>query len=312
MNPRPPSYRARLGLLAGGLLMGVADTIPGVSGGTVAMVLGIYDQLVTAISRCDTTLLGLVIRGRWREAAARIELGFLLTLGLGIGIGILALASVMMVLLQDYPSLVNAVFFGLVAGSCLVVGQSISSWTRSRAVMMMVAILVSYVLVGFPSKTVEPVGGRLDLFFSGAIAICAMILPGISGAFLLKVMGQYDRVIGLLSDLVHGQATSEQLVTLVVFSSGCLVGLISFSKLLRWLLANNRDATLAVLCGAMCGSLRVLWPLGREQLTGGGTATVALLMVAGFGVVLLLDRIARQGETRRSEDREQQQSAGSD
>ena len=99
MNPRPSLFRAKVGQLAGGLLMGIADTIPGVSGGTVAMVLGIYDRLVTAISRCDNTLAGLVFRRRWREAAGRIDLGFLLALGVGIGGGILALASVMKVAL---------------------------------------------------------------------------------------------------------------------------------------------------------------------------------------------------------------------
>ena len=298
MKPRPSSYTAQLGLLVGGLLMGLADTVPGVSGGSVAMVLGIYDRLVTAISRCDISLAGLVVRGRWREAAGRIELSFLLTVGLGIGSGILALASVMKPLLEDYPATVNAVFFGLVAGSCLVVTRSISSWTWPRAVLMLAATIAAFVLVGIPSDTIEPVGGRWGLFFSGA--------------FLLQVMGQYDRIIGWLSDLVHGRATSEMIVTLAVFAGGCLVGLIGFSKLLRWLLANFRESTLAVLCGAMCGSLRVLWPFGRQEPAGGGPAVSVLLLVAGFGAVLLLDRIARRGETSGSEDREQQQPAGSD
>jgi putative membrane protein len=141
------------------------------------------------------------------------------------------------------------------------------------------------------------------VFFSGAISICAMILPGVSGAFLLKVLGQYDRIIGLISDVVHGQATSESLLVLAVFAGGCLVGLIGFSKLLRWLLASFREMTLAVLCGAMCGSLRVLWPFGNRDLEGGMLPVV--LMSAGFVVVLLLDRMTRRNEPGHSEDREE-------
>ena len=304
--------RAALGWFASGLLMGLADAIPGVSGGTVAMVLRIYDRLVTAISRCDTSLVMLAVRGRWREAAGRIELGFLLTLALGIGSGILVLASVMRVLLSDYPSQINAVFFGLVAGSCVVVVRGIGNWTKLRATLMVVTIVATFVLVGFPPDTAEPHGDRFTLFAIGSIAICAMILPGISGAFLLKMMGRYDYIIGLLSDLVQGRATTDSLVTLAVFSCGCLFGLIAFSKLLKWLLSRVREATLAMLCGAMCGSLRVLWPLGDEGHELGMTVGLVLLMIAGLVVVVLLDRRARRSEPEFSEDGEQQQSAGSD
>ena len=146
MNRRPSTNGTRLGLLVGGVLMGVADAIPGVSGGTVAMVLGIYDRLVTAISRCDTSLVRSVLRGRWREASGRIDLAFLFTLGLGIAGGILALASVMRGLLTSHPALVNAVFFGLVAGSCVIVTRSVRAWTIPRAVLMVVAINASFVL----------------------------------------------------------------------------------------------------------------------------------------------------------------------
>lgn len=293
MNQRPTTHGTRLGLLFGGVLMGVADAIPGVSGGTVAMVLGIYDRLVTAISRCDATLAGSVVRGRWREAAGRIDLTFLLTLGLGIAAGILALASVMQVLLTSHPSLVNAVFFGLVAGSCVVVTRSIRNWTLPRSVLMVIAINASFVLVGFPQDSGETDQSRLYLFGCGAVAICAMILPGVSGAFLMKVLGQYDHVIGMLSDVVHFRASSETLLTLTVFSCGCVVGLVSFSKLLRWLLATTREATLAVLCGAMCGSLRALWPFDSGEFTTGRVTGVVLLVVVGFSAVLLMDRMSR-------------------
>ena len=296
MNRRPSTNGTRLGLLVGGVLMGVADAIPGVSGGTVAMVLGIYDRLVTAISRCDTSLVRSVLRGRWREASGRIDLAFLFTLGLGIAGGILALASVMRGLLTSHPALVNAVFFGLVAGSCVIVTRSVRAWTIPRAVLMVVAINASFVLVGFPPEAGELDRGQLHLFCCGAVAICAMILPGVSGAFLMKVLGQYDRGIGMLSDVVHFQATSETLLALGAFACGCVFGLISFSKLLRWLLANVREATLAVLCGAMCGSLRALWPFDSGELANGRIAVPVLLMVVGFAAVLLLDRLARSME----------------
>jgi putative membrane protein len=297
-----------------GLLMGIADTIPGVSGGTVAMVLGFYDRLVTAISRCDATLLRLVIGGRWREASERLDLRFLLTLGLGIGGGILGLATLIRGLLREYPLPVNAVFFGLVAGSCLLVGRGIGGWTKLRAALVVVAFVVAFELLGFPEGSIEPSGGRLELFASGAIAICAMILPGVSGAFLLKVMGQYEGIINLLAELAAGRATFESLVTLAVFACGCLAGLIGFSKLLRRLLDRHRESTMAVLTGAMCGSLRVLWPLGEgDSGAGSGTGLLVLLMVVSFAGVVIFERVTRRGVMRgSSEDREQQQSAGSD
>ena len=296
MNRRPSTNGTRLGLLVGGVLMGVADAIPGVSGGTVAMVLGIYDRLVTSISRCDTSLVRSIVRGRWREASDRIDLAFLFTLGVGIAGGILALASVMRVLLTSHPSLVNAVFFGLVAGSCVVVTRSVRAWTVPRVVLMVIAINASFVLVGFPQEDGQVDRGQLHLFCCGAVAICTMILPGVSGAFLMKVLGQYDRVIGMLSDVVHFQATSETLLTLGVFACGCVFGLISFSKLIRWLLANVREATLAVLCGAMCGSLRALWPFDSGEPANVRITGPVLLMVAGFAAVLLLDRLVRPTE----------------
>ena len=303
-----------VGLFVSGVLMGIADTIPGVSGGTVAMVLGFYDRLVTAISRCDATLLRLVVGGRWREASDRLDLRFLLTLGLGIGSGILVLATLMQGLLREYPLPVNAVFFGLVAGSCLLVGRGIGGWTKLRAALVVAAFIVAFVLLGFPEGSIEPSGGRLELFVSGAIAICAMILPGVSGAFLLKVMGQYEGIINLLAELAAGRATFESLVTLAVFACGCLAGLIGFSKLLRRLLGSHRESTLAVLTGAMCGSLRVLWPLGEgDPGAGSSTGLLVVLMVVSFAGVVMSERVTRRGVMRESsEDREQQQSAGSD
>ena len=303
-----------VGVFVSGVLMGIADTIPGVSGGTVAMVLGFYDRLVTAISRCDATLLRLVVGGRWREASERLDLRFLLTLGLGIGSGILVLATLMRGLLREYPLPVNAVFFGLVAGSCLLVGRGIGGWTKLRAALVLVAFVVAFELLGFPEGSIEPSGGRLELFASGAIAICAMILPGVSGAFLLKVMGQYEGIINLLAELAAGRATFESLVTLAVFACGCLAGLIGFSKLLRRLLGSHRESTLAVLTGAMCGSLRVLWPLAEgDSGAGSSTGLLVVLMVVSFAGVVMFERVTRRGGMRESsEDREQQQSAGSD
>mgnify|MGYP002851419032 CR=1 FL=1 len=288
---QPTRRRGWIGLVAGGVLMGVADAVPGVSGGTVAMVLGFYDRLVSAISHVDLVLLRLLARRRWREAAGRIDLGFLLTLGAGVASGILVLASLMKGLLETHPILVNATFFGLVAGSTLLVMKTVDSWTLWRSVLLIVAFDAAFVLVGFPAETLEPSEDLWSLALSGSIAICAMILPGVSGAFLMKVMGEYDRIIGLLADVVHGRATADSLVTLAVFAGGCLFGLITFSKVLKRLLDRYRDATLVVLCGAMCGSLRVLWPFQDGEAVG-THVSAALLVAGGLAGVLLLDRVA--------------------
>ena len=233
----------------------------------MALVLGIYTRLVSAISHFDAHLLKLVINRRWREAATYVDLRFLISLGLGIACGVVSLATVMHYLLSEQRSYTLAVFMGLILGSCVVVARMIkplsaNDYWRSAALALMAAVFAFW-LVGLDR------GDQLEslpyFFFCGMVAICAMILPGISGAYILLLLGMYITVTDIIKRALKLDISSREILILLVFSSGCAVGLISFSKLLRWLLANYHMSTMAVLCGFMIGSLRLMWPFQVDK-----------------------------------------------
>lgn len=242
-----------------GFLMGGADIIPGVSGGTVALILGIYERLVTAISRFDRTLLSLLMQRQWLAAAAHIDGAFLLTLGIGIGSGIVCLSGLMHYLLEHQLQPTLAVFFGLILASSWHVARLVKHRGAMFYVQVVLGAIAAYWLVGLPFLKNPPDAAWYG-FLCGVIAICAMILPGVSGAFMLLVLGAYTAITGALHDLTRGTRIEESLGTLGIFLLGCGVGLLSFSKLLRWLLDRYQPQTMAVLCGVMLGSLRKIWP----------------------------------------------------
>ena len=236
--------------------MGAADIVPGVSGGTVALVFGIYERLLQNIRRC-AKVVGSVLR--LDIAAARrhlldVEWGFLIPLGAGVAVAIGALASVIEGLLETHPEEMAGLFFGLVGGS-IVVAWGLLRHRSTVALLIMTGVgAVTFFLLGFQSGPVaEP--STLAFFGAGAVAICAMILPGISGSFLLLMMGMYAAVLGA----VHDRSGSD-LVDLAVFFVGAVVGITLFSTALGWLLDRHHDRLLAVLIGLMVGSFRVLWP----------------------------------------------------
>ncbi|QDV20059.1 hypothetical protein Pan153_47290 [Gimesia panareensis] len=260
----PPRFPARADLIqvGRGLLMGGADIIPGVSGGTVALILGIYQRLITAISHCDAQLFQLLIRREWSAAARHLDLRFIIPLGVGILTGVVSLASLMHYLLDYHLQLTLSLFFGLILASSFLVAQMVHRWTVLNVLAFIVSTIGVYILVG--EHAINPPEGNLYVFFCGMIAICAMILPGISGALILILLGKYHDVTGLLKtipkELLKGNIDWNGLLTVLVFVSGCLLGLILFSKVLRWLLHNYHTLTMAVLCGLMVGSLRRIWP----------------------------------------------------
>ena len=251
--------RDDLFLTARGFLMGGADIIPGISGGTVALIIGIYDRLVTAISHFDLHLLGLLSKRQWKAAAEYIDLQFLISLGIGVVLGIGGLATLMHYLLERQMQYTFAAFFGLILASSILVGHSVKLWSAGNIIAAVIGAVIAFIVVGLPILQ-QPPSGLIYLFGCGMIAICAMILPGISGAFILLLLGEYHEITGMLKDLLKGNITQTALMKLTVFCSGCLIGLISFSKLLRWLLKHHEPMTMAVLCGIMVGSLRKIWP----------------------------------------------------
>lgn len=245
-----------------GFLMGGADIIPGVSGGTVALILGVYERLVTALSHFDLTFLGHLRHGRWRDGLAHVDFRFLVALASGIVLGLGGLSHVMHFLLAGYSVPTWSFLFGLILASSVLVGLMVRPWSPGAVLVCVAAVVLAYWLVGqLPAVAPE---GYSYLFMCGLVAICAMILPGISGAFILVILGMYFHVTGVLRDLLHGHVTAANVATVSVFVTGCATGLLSFSKLLRWLLNRHEAWTMAALCGFMAGSLRKIWPFKTE------------------------------------------------
>ena len=240
-----------LGIYLRGIAIGAADLVPGVSGGTVALITGIYGRLISAIASVGIDMLSLVLRGRVAEAYKAIDGNFLLLLAAGIGTAIVGFAAILNWLLLHYPLPLWATFSGLVLASALsLVKQNCRSWTFRDWSLFTTGVAVA-VSVGLTQAIQMPLT-PLGIFFAGSIAISAMILPGISGSFLLLLMGVYQPIIAAVVNL--------ELVTLALFALGCGMGLIFFSKLLQRLLAVAEKATMATLFGFLLGSLVILWP----------------------------------------------------
>ena len=242
-------------LFAKGIAMGAADVVPGVSGGTVAFISGIYDELLRSIASVPAAL-GMLLRGRILAAWQAANATFLLVLLAGILTSVLSLARLITFLLAVHPIPVWSFFFGLILVSSHIVAREIQRWNWSRFVSFVMGAAFAYwITVASP---VQWGTDSLSIFFAGSIAICAMILPGISGSFILLLLGLYPFILGAVKGL--------DINVLMLFASGCLVGIVSFAGLLRWLLVRWRDLTLALLTGLMLGSLNKLWPW-KETLT---------------------------------------------
>lgn len=252
-GPGPTTGREAVLLVLKGLAMGCADLVPGVSGGTIALISGIYEQLLKAISSIGDGL-KLICQLHIKEALATIHLRFLLCLFAGIGTAIIGLARLMHFLLTVYPVPTWGTFFGLIAASILLIGKPSEIWKGTGLLLFLGGTISSYLLVGMiPVSTPE---SAWFIFFSGVIAICAMILPGISGAFLLLILGKYQFITGALKN----PFLLENIIIILVFCGGCLTGLLGFSRFLSYMMDNHHKGTLALLTGLMFGSMRKIWP----------------------------------------------------
>ena len=242
-------------LYAKGVAMGAADVVPGVSGGTVAFITGIYDELLSSIAAVPNAIAPL-LKGRIAEAWRTANGSFLLVLFAGIITSVLSLAKLISYLLERHPIPVWSFFFGLILVSVHLVVREIQRRSLSRLVSLCLGISFAYwITVAAP---IQWSASSISLFFAGAIAICAMILPGISGSFILVLLGLYPVILGAVKALDLG--------VMLTFAAGCLVGLLSFARLLSWVLHRWRDLTLAFLTGLMLGSLNKVWPW-KEALT---------------------------------------------
>ncbi len=240
-----------------GMGMGSADVVPGVSGGTIAFITGIYEELLNSIKSFDKAAIQLLASRRIAEFWNHINGTFLVTLLGGILLSILSLAKLIHYLLNHHPIQLWSFFFGLIIISALMVTKEIRQWSVIVVVSGITGIVAAWFITSAtPAATPD---NYFFIFISGAIAICAMILPGISGSFILLIMGKYEFIIGAVKDL--------DLPVIAVFAVGCAVGLLSFSRLVSWFLHHYHDFTVALLAGFMIGSLNKIWPWKEPVLS---------------------------------------------
>jgi putative membrane protein len=294
------SFTDYLFLSLKGVCMGASDVVPGVSGGTMAFILGIYEELIEAIKSFDLKSLQLLLTFKFRLLLDHISWKFLLAVGIGILTAIFTLAQILSWLLQNSPVHIWSFFFGLILASVMSVSRRVEKWRRSTWLCLAGGTIGSYFLVGL--VPVSTPNAPWFLILCGAVAICAMILPGISGSFILLLLGKYQYVLEAVNQ--------KDILVLGLVAAGACVGIIAFSRLLGWLLRNYHDLMVAVLTGLMLGSLRKVWPWketvesvadihGRlvpvvqsNILPRNGEIVIPLLlMVVGLVVVILLDRL---------------------
>jgi putative membrane protein len=239
-----------------GFLMGAANVVPGVSGGTMALILGIYEELINAIRSLNFKFLRLMALLKVREALSSVSWYFLLPIGLGILLATFSLAKTLSWLLDSYPVIVWSFFFGLILSSVFIVSRVVKEWRVPTITAIGLGTIAAYFLFGLiPVATPE---APWFIFLSGFIAICAMILPGISGAYILVLLGKYHYILEAINN--------RDFLILFILIAGALVGLLSFVRVIDWFLKRYHDLTMAILIGLMLGSLRKIWPW-KETLT---------------------------------------------
>lgn len=289
-----------------GLAMGAANVIPGVSGGTIALITGIYERLINALKSCDLIAANHFFRGRIKDFWSHIDGAFLSAVLLGVGISIISLAKLLKLLLDRYELQTMAFFFGLILLSILFVGKTVKRWDTPAVIMLVLGTLVAVSIAKVAPATED--GSFFYVFVCGVVAICSMILPGLSGSFVLIIMGNYALILGAISQLDFS--------ILLPMALGCIVGLIAFSHLLSWIFSRFHDQTIALMTGFILGSLVIIWPWKntltstitregkppKEVITGyewylptlsdSVTWSAVMLIVLGAAAIWLMERLA--------------------
>lgn len=317
--PQPSFAKARnlvgyLGVLVRGFIMGSADVVPGVSGGTMAFILGIYEELIQSIRMVGRPpFIQAVLKLRINEAMRLINFPFLAALIAGIGLAVLTLAPGIEWMLENQPVLLWSFFFGLVLASVATVIKRVEHWGFAQVLALVIGTVGAFLIVGLVPVQTPTVWWFL--VFSGAIAICAMILPGISGSFILVLLGKYQYLVSAVNQ--------RDMIPLIWAGLGAAIGIVTFAQLLGWLFKRYHDFTVALLTGFMIGSLRKVWPWKEvvEYITGSHgemiptiernvlpawrvngafnteIAVALVLALIGLGLVLMLDQVANRKQS---------------
>ncbi|MCF6308134.1 MAG: DUF368 domain-containing protein [Flavobacteriaceae bacterium] len=278
-----------LSITAKGLAMGAADAVPGVSGGTIAFISGIYEELVTTISNVNLSLFKTLKSDGFSAFWKQLNGNFIIALLTGISISFVSFMRLAKYLIENHPIFIWSFFFGLIIASILYIGKQINTWNIKVVISIIIGAVVAYYITTIPALGTNE--NPYFLFIAGAIAICAMILPGISGSFILVILGAYKT----LSDAMH----DFEFQKLAIFFSGAIVGLLSFSRLLKWLFKNYENTTLAVLTGFIVGSLNKIWPW-KETLSVFSKKTgkeLAFQEVSDFGTLSVMSESVNDFES---------------
>jgi len=286
-----------------GMAMGIAELVPGVSGGTIAFVTGIYEEFITSINNIDLTTLKVLKEGGSKMFWNKLNGNFLLALVIGMMISIFSLSKVIAWLLEDHPIVTWSFFFGLVFASVIFVAKSIKKWNVLAILLFIIGSASAFYITTLPPSASS--GSLSFIFLSGAVAICAMVLPGISGSFILVLLGSYKTVLKAVNEKDFG--------IIVIFAFGAAFGILSFARVLKWMFTNYKDATLAILTGFILGSLNKIWPwkniieiiqIGKKEITidenispfafqGDNQLTFAIFAaVIGFSLIFILEKSA--------------------
>ena len=289
-----------------GMAMGAADVVPGVSGGTIAFISGIYEELLNSISSFNLSLFSVLKNEGFKKVWKMVNGRFLLALFIGICISVLSLAKLIENLLENHPILIWSFFFGLVLASIIYIAKQIKIWNIKSYLYLIFGLIFAYYIT-----TLNPVISQNSspwfLFLAGMIAICAMILPGISGSFILVLLGAYKPILNAIN--------KKDFFSVVIFMAGAILGLLTFSRVLKWLFSKYKNYTLALLIGFIAGSLNKIWPwketiswrtnskgievpfntISVSPLSFDGDSKLlmaGLLAIIGFGLILLLEKLA--------------------
>ncbi len=309
-SPGPNSFKEAVLLFFKGICMGSADIIPGVSGGTIALITGIYENLLNAIKSIGLNAVKKLLQFDLKGVLQEIHIRFLISLCLGIGIAVMSLARLMNFLLHNYPVFTWSLFFGLIAASILLVGKKVNNWLGGPAIWFILGTAIAYFIV-----SMIPVSTPEDLWFifiTGVVGICAMILPGLSGAFILLILGKYE----FITRTFKNPFLWEHIIIIMVFGAGMATGILMFSRVVSYFLDRHPNVMMAFLTGLMAGAMQKIWPWKQvieTKIIRGKSHDIVMqnilpqnidadffiavsLAAIGFIIVILLDRFSANVE----------------
>ena len=271
-----------------GILMGIADAIPGISGGTIALLLGIYEELIGSISNFNIYLFQNLKKKGIKYCWNKINGNFLLSLISGVLLSLLSFVKIFSILIQKYPLFIWSFFLGLILATLFVINRNIKKWNIVNFILIFIFAFLTILL-----SIINPsISENINLFYiliCGIIASSAMILPGISGSLILVILGVYTLIINALNNVEYN--------IILVFLIGCLIGIINFSKIIKWLFHNYRDYTFSIMLGLVIGSIYTVWPW-RKSFTDDKTNEYIFLSVIiaiiGFTVIYTLEKISKK------------------